>query len=307
MIEQDKPNVLIVDDEKSNLKVLSEILKDQAHVLIAKNGQQALARAKQVQPTLILLDVVMPEMDGFDVILALKNNEATRDIPVIFITGLSDVDNEEKGFLLGACDYIQKPFHAAIVKARVKLHLQLAHQRILLAELASIDALSGLNNRRKFDEILEVEFAAAKRDRTQLAILMIDIDYFKPYNDHYGHRAGDEVIRKVAKVIHDQFCRPRDFVARYGGEEFVVILPNTCGEDIPLKLDLCCKAVSSLNIVHEYSSVSDCITVSIGGVGFRPETDCKPDAIVEAAAAHLYLAKDAGRDQAKWLVLENRN
>jgi len=306
MLDSDKPNVLIVDDEKSNLKVLSEILKEDAHVLIAKNGAQALSRAKQVVPTLILLDVVMPEMDGFDVILALKNDELTRNIPVIFITGLSDVDNEEKGFLLGACDYIQKPFHASIVKARVKLHLQLAHQCRLLEELASIDPLTSLANRRKFDQVLELEWAAGKRDNTQLTILMIDIDFFKAYNDHYGHPAGDDVIKKVAKVLNEQFNRPRDFVARYGGEEFVVVLPNTFGDNILSKMQTCCQAVASLNIPHEYSSVSDCITVSVGGVGCKPTDDIDIGAVVEAADAHLYLAKGSGRDQAKWLVLESR-
>lgn len=306
MLDCDKPNVLIVDDEKSNLKVLSEILKEEAHVLIAKNGEQALVRAKQVVPTLILLDVVMPEMDGFDVILALKNDEITRNIPVIFITGLSDVDNEEKGFLLGACDYIQKPFHSAIVKARVKLHLQLAHQCRLLEELANIDPLTSLANRRRFDQVLEIEWAAAKRDNTQLTILMVDIDFFKAYNDHYGHPAGDEVIKKVARVLQEQFNRPRDFVARYGGEEFVVVLPDTCGDDIPVKMDTCCRAIAALNMTHEYSNVSDCITVSMGGVGCRPNDEIDSSAVVEAADAHLYLAKGSGRDQAKWLILEPR-
>ena len=156
-----KPNVLIVDDEKTNLKILSDILKSEANVLIAKNGEQAISKAEQLVPTLILLDVVMPQMDGFDVIAALKSNERTHGIPVIFITGLSDVDNEERGFALGACDYIQKPFHATIVKARVKLHLQLARQRHLLEELANIDPLTSLANRRKFDQVLEHEWIAA--------------------------------------------------------------------------------------------------------------------------------------------------
>jgi diguanylate cyclase (GGDEF)-like protein len=226
---------------------------------------------------------------------------------VIFITGLSDVDNEEKGFLLGACDYIQKPFHATIVRARVKLHLQLAHQCKLLEELASIDPLTSLANRRKFDHVLEMEWLASQREQTQLTILMLDIDFFKPYNDHYGHPAGDVVIKKVAKVLSRQFSRPRDFVARYGGEEFVVILPNTCGEDILAKMDECCRAVEALSITHDYSQASDHITVSIGGVGCTPTSDIDAASVVEAADAHLYLAKGSGRNQAKWLVLEVRD
>jgi diguanylate cyclase (GGDEF)-like protein len=301
--QNSKPNVLIVDDEKSNLKILSEILKEDANVLIAKNGMQAINKAKQLQPTLILLDVVMPQMDGFDVIQALKNNEETHAIPVIFITGLNDVDNEEKGFSLGACDYIQKPFHASIVKARVKLHLQLARQCKLLEELANIDPLTSLANRRKFDQTLELEWLAARRDGSSMAIMMIDIDYFKQYNDHYGHPAGDNVIQRVGNLLSQQFGRPRDFVARYGGEEFVVILPNTPGESVVEKMEACCKAVAQLNIPHIHSKASDIITVSIGGSSSMVTPNITPQEAVNSADAQLYMAKEAGRNQALWQQL----
>jgi diguanylate cyclase (GGDEF)-like protein len=302
-LQNTRPNVLIVDDEKSNLKILSEILKEEATVLIAKNGVQALNKAKQLNPTLILLDVVMPEMDGFDVIVQLKNNDQTHSIPVIFITGLSDVDNEEKGFKLGACDYIQKPFHASIVKARVKLHLQLAHQCKLLEELASIDALTSLANRRKFDQVLEMEWLAARRELTTLAILMIDIDFFKLFNDNYGHPAGDEVIQKVAKTLEEQFNRPRDFVARYGGEEFVVVLPNTPSDMLQQKMQACCDAVCQLNLKHEYSTISEFVTISLGGISYNGTQEITSQQAVEVADAHLYLAKGSGRNQVKWLEL----
>jgi diguanylate cyclase (GGDEF)-like protein len=305
-MQNTKPNVLIVDDEKSNLKILSEILKEEANVLIAKNGVQAVAKAKQLRPTLILLDVVMPEMDGFAVITALKNDERTHSIPVIFVTGLRDVDNEEKGFSLGACDYIQKPFHASIVKARVKLHLQLARQCQLLEKLANIDPLTSLANRRKFDQVLELEWLSAKRDKSTLSILMIDIDFFKPYNDNYGHPAGDGIIVHVAQTLREQFGRPRDFVGRYGGEEFVVILPNTPGDSVLEKMQRCCVAVSEMALKHEYSSVDSVITISAGGISCLASLDITAKQAVEAADANLYLAKGSGRNQAKWQELVNR-
>lgn len=300
-----KPNVLIVDDEKSNLKILSDILKEEANILIAKNGTQALTKAKELQPTLILLDVVMPEMDGFDVIGELKKDNRTLAIPVIFITGLSDVFNEEKGFTLGACDYIQKPFHASIVKARVKLHLQLARQCQMLEELANIDPLTSLANRRKFDKMLQQEWLAAKRDKSCIAILMIDIDKFKPYNDNYGHPMGDEVIQKVARVLSEQFCRPRDFVARYGGEEFVVLLPDTPGEQVTQKMQDCCDAVTAMEIMHEYSDFG-VVTISIGGASCYPCHDISTQQAVESADAHLYLAKGSGRNAVRWQQLMSR-
>lgn len=300
-----KPNVLIVDDEKSNLKILSDILKEEANILIAKNGTQALQKACEAQPTLILLDVVMPDMDGFDVITELKNDKRTHAIPVIFITGLSDVAHEEKGFTLGACDYIQKPFHASIVKARVKLHLQLARQRQMLEELAHIDPLTSLANRRKFKQVLEYEWSAARREKSCLTILMIDIDKFKPYNDNYGHPMGDEVILRVGRMLSNQFNRPRDFVARYGGEEFVVLLPNTPGEQVQDKMQECCDAVRSLEIVHEYSELG-VVTVSIGGVSCHPCEEIDEAQAVEAADAHLYLAKGSGRNCIRWQQLVSR-
>ncbi|NQZ09483.1 MAG: diguanylate cyclase [Algicola sp.] len=306
-MQNTKPNVLIVDDEKSNLKILSEILKEEANVLIAKNGVQAVAKAKQLRPTLILLDVVMPEMDGFAVITALKNDERTHSIPVIFITGLRDVDNEEKGFSLGACDYIQKPFHASIVKARVKLHLQLARQCQLLEKLANIDPLTSLANRRKFDQVLELEWLSAKRDKSTLSILMIDIDFFKPYNDNYGHPAGDDIITHVAQTLREQFGRPRDFVGRYGGEEFVVILPNTPGDSVHEKMQSCCAAVAEMALKHEYSSVDSVITISAGGISCQASLDITAQQAVEAADANLYLAKGSGRNQARWQELVKRD
>ena len=295
-----KQKVLIVDNETSNLKILREILQDHMDVLVAKSGQQALKIAEIQQPTLILLDVVMPEMDGFEVITHLKRNEKTRSIPVIFITGLSDVESEVKGFNLGACDYISKPFHAVIVNSRVKLHLDLARQRTMLQNLAHIDPLTSLGNRRMFNNALEQEWGAAKRDKKPMAILMIDIDFFKPYNDNYGHPVGDEVIQQVGGAIKDTFIRPRDVTARYGGEEFVVILPDVSEELFQGKVQKCCEAIFALNINHEYSSVAEVVTVSIGGLYCNNVDSLDCNKAVEHADEQLYQAKTNGRNQVQW-------
>jgi diguanylate cyclase (GGDEF)-like protein len=295
-----KPKVLIVDNETSNLKILREILQEHMDVLVAKSGQQALKIAELQQPTLVLLDVVMPEMDGFEVITHLKRNEKTHSIPVIFITGLSDVESEVKGFKLGACDYISKPFHAVIVNSRVKLHLDLARQRTMLQNLAHIDPLTSLGNRRMFNNALEQEWATAKRDKRPMAILMIDIDFFKPYNDNYGHPVGDEVIQKVGRAIKDTFIRPRDVTARYGGEEFVVILPDVSEELFQGKVQKCCEAIFALNIKHEYSSVAKVVTVSIGGIYCNNVDSLDCNQAVEHADEQLYQSKTNGRNQVQW-------
>jgi diguanylate cyclase (GGDEF)-like protein len=295
-----KPKVLIIDDETSNLKILKEILQDHVDVLVAKSGQQALKIVKKQQPTLILLDVVMSEMDGFEVIRHLKSNEHTHAIPVIFITGLSDVENEVKGFKLGACDYISKPFHPVIVNYRVKLHLDLVRQRTMLENLAHIDPLTSLGNRRMFDHALEKEWAAAKRNKDPIAILMIDIDFFKSYNDNYGHPVGDEVIQKVARAIKDNFIRPRDVTARYGGEEFIVILPNVSEKLFRGKVQKFCEAIYALNIKHEYSTVADVVTASVGGIYCSKVDSLSCTQAVEYADAQLYQAKTKGRNQVQW-------
>ena len=291
---------MIIDDETSNLKILKEILQDHVEILVAKSGRLALKIAKDQQPTLILLDVLMPEMDGFEVIMHLKSNEKTHAIPVIFITGLSDVESEVKGFKLGACDYISKPFHPVIVNYRVKLHLDLVHQRTMLENLAHIDPLTSLGNRRMFDHALEKEWAAAKRSKDSIAILMIDIDFFKSYNDNYGHPVGDEVIQQVARAIKANFIRPRDVTARYGGEEFIVILPNVSEELFRGKVQKFCEAIYALNIKHEYSAVADVVTASIGGIYCNKIDSLSCTQAVEYADAQLYQAKTKGRNQVQW-------
>jgi diguanylate cyclase (GGDEF)-like protein len=289
--------ILIVDDDKSNRKILKELLQDQAKIIFAKNGIQAKELAKKHIPDLILLDVIMPELSGFDVVERLKNDPVTMGISVIFITGLANDDDEARGFDLGGCDYIYKPFKSTIVIARVNMHLELIRQRKILDEIAHVDALTGVHNRRKMDVVLEDEVAANKQDNSNLLVAILDIDHFKPFNDNYGHGAGDVALRQVGQVLRDIFQRPRDFVARYGGEEFVIILPDCDKASAQIMLSNITQAIKNKMIKHQYSPVADQLTVSIGAVVVKPVECTEVGLIMKQADSLLYQAKKKGRNQ----------
>jgi diguanylate cyclase (GGDEF)-like protein len=296
----ERQTILVIDDEKANLKILSELFKSKVNIVLAKDGTQGIEKIIKFKPDLILLDIIMPGMSGFEVIMQLKKNEETSAIPVIFITGLTGVVDESQGLALGACDYIQKPFHIDIVRARVNLHLKLAEQRIQLEQLANLDSLTCVPNRRKFYEILDLEWKMSVREKTPLSQIMIDIDYFKQYNDQYGHAAGDQALKKVAQVIFKQLKRPFDFIARYGGEEFVVLLPNTPAQDAINIMESCRQAVENMRIVHEKNPVSKYLTISLGGVNCFPTKVMCSEVTFKLADDMLYLAKGKGRNCAVW-------
>lgn len=298
-----RQTILVIDDEKANLKILSELFKSKVNIILAKNGTQGIEKIIKFKPDLILLDIIMPGMSGFDVITQLKSNEETSAIPVIFITGLTDVVDESKGLALGACDYIQKPFHLDIVRARVNLHLKLAEQRMQLKLLANLDSLTGIPNRRKFYEMFDLEWRKSVRDKTPLSQVMIDIDYFKQYNDQHGHAAGDEALKIVAQVISKQLRRPCDFVARYGGEEFAVLLPNTPAQDAFRLMESCRQAVEDLKIEHEKNTVSQYLTISVGGVNCFPTQAMCSVATFKLADDMLYKAKGEGRNCVVWHMM----
>lgn len=300
---ENKPTILLVDDEKANLKILSDLLKSEAQIIVAKSGEQAISKASELKPDIILLDVIMPDMDGFAVIKALKNDSQTHVIPVIFITGLADVNFEEKGLQLGACDYIQKPFHAAIVRARVKLHLQLLKQRQMLERLALIDPLTEIANRRKCDEVLDAEWRYAMRKGLNFSLAFIDVDFFKQYNDTFGHAQGDVVLGKVAQVVSRELRRPKDFVARHGGEEFIILLPDTSYAGAFDTLERCRIAIESLKIPHPESTTNEVLTISSGGITCNPKTLEGKNEILSYADELLYEAKRNGRNQVCWKEL----
>ncbi|WP_206484117.1 diguanylate cyclase [Thalassotalea sp. G2M2-11] len=293
--------ILIVDDEKSNRQILKDLLQEEATIVFAKNGEQAIELAKKHVPDLMLLDVVMPDKSGFEVIEAIKNNPTTMQTSVIFITGLANSDDEERGFALGGCDYIYKPFKANIVIARVLMHLELIRQRKMLDEFAHFDPLTGIYNRRKLDLVIKDEISANKRDKKQLAIAFIDIDYFKQYNDNYGHGAGDMALKKVATTMKEALHRPRDFIARYGGEEFVIILPDSNLSGATQVFEQLLHAIRSKKIQHGFSDVASMLTVSIGAVIIDDTHTVSNEEVMLQADKLLYQAKHNGRNR---LVIE---
>lgn len=297
---RDRHLILVVDDERFNLNVLSDLLRPEYTVVLAKNGRQALERAISQQPDLILLDIMMPEVNGYDVIRQLKNNNETKDIPIIFITALNDVEEEEKGLELGAVDYIAKPFHPAIVRARVKTHLRIVRQRKLLESIALLDGLTEMPNRRSFKERYSQEWKRATRDKSSLSLAVLDVDFFKQYNDHYGHAKGDEVLQKVSRVCMSSLKRPADFAARIGGEEFVIILPNTTASGAKEVCENLRSAVEALDIEHCGSLAHSVLTVSIGGASLVPDPAFDGPYLIEIADHMLYRAKKEGKNCICW-------
>lgn len=289
--------ILIVDDEPQNLHLLGELLRDKYEVLIATRGLEAIKRAhSDTPPDLILLDIMMPEMDGYQVCRELQADPVTSNIPIIFITAKDDVLDETEGLAVGAIDYITKPFSPAIVQARVRIHLKLKAQADMLARLSMQDGLTGLFNRRKFDHYLEDEWRRATRTGDFFSIVMIDVDHFKQYNDNYGHGAGDECLREVAAALSSVVHRSSDIVARYGGEEFAALLPGTDSDNSMYIGERFRQQIEALKIEHQYSSVSEYITVSVGVATCIPKEQIKSRSLLEAADSMLYNAKNNGRN-----------
>lgn len=303
---KNKLRILIVDDIPTNIKILANSLKDDYLVQIANNGHKALQIAESdTPPDLIMLDIVMPEMDGYEVCRALKNNPKTNHIPIIFVSGLDDALDEESGLDLGAVDYITKPFHIPIVKARIRNHLNLKIKTDLLSELSNMDGLTHVANRRYFDSTLETEVHRMIRNDQMLGIIMIDIDYFKPFNDNYGHGLGDKCLIDVATTLSHTLHRAGELLARYGGEEFMVLLPNPAPKDVAIIAEKLRLAVDNLKIPHLYSKISDHVTISVGGVSAKLKNLSDAQALLKKADEALYEAKSAGRNQVK--IAENLN
>jgi len=289
--------ILIVDDMPANIRILGETLRKEYQIKVATYGEEAIRIADTTLPDLILLDIIMKGMDGYQVCHSLKQNPKTKNIPIIFITSKDKVNDETKGLEMGAVDYIVKPFQLPIVSARVKTHLKLKQKTDMLEKLAAIDGLTDIPNRRFFDEHYVREFKRAKRCKTPLSLIMIDIDYFKAYNDYYGHTAGDECIKKIAQSLKYSIQRPGDIVARYGGEEFVVVLPETPNDGAIQVAQQLTNNVQALNIPHHQSNVLNVVSISAGVASLTPKEKSIPKELVNAADDALYSAKHNGRNQ----------
>jgi len=302
MQKTNKQKILIADDERFNLNILVNILKHDYKIVIAKDGKQAIERAISSLPDLILLDVMMPEMNGYDVCKNLKENEVTKEIPIIFITAMNKEDDEAKGFDLGAVDYITKPFRPPIVKARVKAQLKMKWQADMLRQMACIDVLTEIPNRQKFKDIFDMEWKRAIRKKTPLSVAYIDIDFFKKYNDEYGHGCGDACLKEVAQDLVRTVHRPADVVARYGGEEFIAIFPETDISGAMVLAETMRRNIELLKIPHAQSAPLDYVTVSIGVNSVFPSGGFSESAlisIISDADKMLYKAKVEGRNQVK--------
>ncbi|MFH2210743.1 MAG: diguanylate cyclase, partial [Pseudomonadota bacterium] len=293
---EDRPRILIVDDERININLLNALLKADYKIMVATDGEQALKAAMTGKPELILLDIVMPGIDGYEVCRRLKATAATQSIPIIFITAMGEVENEAMGFALGAVDYIAKPFNSPVVKARVGVHMKLKRNGDILENLASMDALTEVPNRRAFDQTRKQEWARSLRDGLPISFVMIDIDMFKQFNDNYGHGAGDECLTRIAKALNGCVQRPGDLLARYGGEEFAAILINTPEEGALRMAEVIHAAVAALQIPHAFSATAPHVSVSIGIASAIPSPSLTADILSEAADNMLYQAKNAGRN-----------
>lgn len=292
-----KPKLLVVDDQSINIQVMYRCFAGDYQVFMATNGEQALAIARNNPPDLILLDVVMPGLDGFEVCKQLKADASTSHIPVIFVTAHTDPAQETHGLNLGAVDFIAKPVNPDVVRARVKTHLTLKFQSDLLRKLVFLDGLTGVFNRRYFDQQITTEWGRSSRNNAPLALILLDVDFFKLFNDRYGHQAGDDALRMVAQAIKACLRRPADLVARYGGEEFACVLPETSHEDALLIAHELESKVRELALPHNTSSVDGVLTISIGLATRSGNGDGEADvnALIGLADNMLYEAKRNGR------------
>ncbi|MBK1648148.1 diguanylate cyclase [Rhabdochromatium marinum] len=292
------PRILIVDDETSNIELIAEIFTEDHEVLFATDGIKALELATTTDPDLILLDVMLPGLDGFEICTRLKAEPHVSAIPVIFITGRDDTATETRGLALGAVDYITKPINPQIVRMRVSNHIELKRARDRLTQLATTDGLTGLANRRRFDEVLECEVQRHRRSSAPLTVLMLDIDHFKLYNDTYGHLRGDDCLRAIARTIEEALLRTTDLAARYGGEEFACILPNTgTSAAVTAIAERIRTQVMALKIPHETSPTAAYVTVSLGLTTHYCTASTQPQQLTAIADKQLYVAKAEGRNR----------
>ena len=303
-------SILLVDDDPGMIHVMGRILSGMGQLRFATSGVAALERARERPPDLMLLDAEMPGMTGFQVCEAMKADPALRDVPVIFVTAHSGDEFELKGLEIGAVDFIAKPISEPLLLARVRTQLRVKHLTDELRRIATIDALTELSNRRTFDDVISREWKRCLRARVPICLLLVDVDHFKLFNDHYGHPAGDVCLRSVAQELRAACMRPADLAARYGGEEFALLLPHTARAGAEVVASRVHGAMAALSMPHEASPTAPHVTVSIG-VGSHDEhsrswperpADSRGDAppqgprdLVRCADQALYEAKHHGR------------
>ncbi len=300
----EKQRILVVDDNTENLDILVSLFKDDYRVAAAREGEKCLKMAEKHPPDLILLDVVMPGLDGYEVCRRLKEKDVTRNIPVIFITALSEAMDEARAFAIGAVDFISKPFQPIVVKARVNTHLGFKKKSDMLESLAAIDGLTNIYNRRKFDETIGLEWRRAARNGKPLSLILFDIDHFKLYNDNYGHARGDECLKKIAEALKNALQRPGDFIGRYGGEEFAAILADSSADGARQVAEKLRQTIVDVNIPHAHSKTAPYVTLSAGvATVLSPGSGESIEGLIDAADKMLFHSKKNGRNQVSDVVI----
>ncbi len=319
-------SILIVDDRKENLLALENILESpEVEIVSAESGEEALGKTLDHEFALILMDVQMPVMDGYETAELMRGNRKTRNIPIIFVTAARKDDGcVFKGYDSGAVDYLFKPLEPIVLKSKVGVFLELHRQNIALKEktqqldakiaeleelkkqleesneklqlLSSLDGLTGLLNRRSFDELLDKEWQRGIRHQKPLTLILIDIDHFKSFNDSYGHIAGDQCLKEVAHALEQSIHRDIDIIARYGGEEFAVILPTTDMEGAQMVAERIRQNIYTMGIEHKASRTCAHVTVSLGVCSLIPQKEDTPTSLIASADTALYLAKAQGRN-----------
>lgn len=332
-------SILIVDDSSTVQHIIESYLTEAGYseFLFADSAMDAFRKLKINTPeeipavidlkvNLILLDIILPDMDGIKVCQIIKSLEYLQDIPVIIVTSLKDIVHLEKAFVAGAVDFITKPINKVELLARIRSALKLKYemdrrknreQNLLevtrkleeavkeLNRLSSLDGLTGIANRRRFDEYIDIEWKRGLRDKKPLSLIMVDIDFFKAYNDHYGHLAGDNCLQAVASALQGALNRPGDIVCRYGGEEFAVVLPGTPKNGALLVAKSMFERLEKMKIKHESSPISKYVTVSMGVATFQPLKDFSANFLIAEADRSLYCAKVGGRNRIKVAELVN--
>lgn len=296
MTNGENNSLLIVDDDPANLMELVHILQPYYKIFTAKDGESAIKKAEKLKPDLILLDIVMPDMDGYGVLAEIKKSPKISHIPVIFITGISSLEGEVKGLQCGAVDYIGKPFNETVVKLRVQLHIRIINQMRQIEFLSTTDQLTNIPNRRAFDNRLALEWARSIRDSQEISILLADMDRFKDYNDTYGHQQGDAALLNAARLLGQSLERSTDFCARWGGEEFVVLLPHTDSAGAFTIAEKIRENIEGAIVMLQDGSATK-MTISIGINSMVPAQGNPVSKFISGADKALYAAKEAGRNR----------
>ena len=294
-----RPSILTVEDDDVIRALIGGILSTEFNMYSAKDAAAGMAIALEHKPDLILLDVGLPDMDGFEACRRIKAHPALADIPIIFLTGRSSPTDEVEGLEAGGIDYIAKPINPIVLRARIRNHLELKKSRDALERMVRIDSLTGLANRHSIDDTLLREWRRQARTKQPLAVIMIGVDDFKQYNDTCGQGAGDVCLKSIALAIKDALQRPADLIARYDGETFVVLLPDNALEGAATVAEVIRTAVAALEIQRAGSKIAPYVTVSLGVACTTPETDKEPAEFLEAAAAQLTAARSEGGNRVK--------